>query len=237
MRNFTTFFAGACLLMLSMSALTGPAQAQGIFDLSEISKGLSKGSETEPTGTTPPPSSTVKTATPSDITLDTFSYSASPAVRSKMLSKFITMLEGLSPDMAAQLDGIDLVELVGEELAKNGLNPNNIVDAYAAYMLTMYDITDGFTGDRTPAQLLGTRDMVFETMKSVDSFHSLSDANKQEAAEGLLLQAVLFAAVYEGVANDPVASANVQQEVRGAAKEMSLDIDLFQMTPNGLVRK
>lgn len=210
----------AALLAFTLNAM--PAFAQGVFDLGAISR------EMTGSGQAAPP------ATPA--TIDTYAFSPSPGLRAQNLDKFMKTLISMDPGFAGQLEGIDLVDLIGQEIAKYGLSTANVADAYTVYFITAFDVANGRTETESQAQIDGTRAMVLETMQSVGGVASLGDGDRQSLAEGLILQAALFDAISGAVENDAALKKKVQTDVRNAALEMGLDLSQFRMGPNGLAR-
>jgi hypothetical protein len=130
-------------------------------------------------------------------------------------------MKGMNPEAGAQMEQafaqVDIIDEVGKGIAKYGLKTSNIADAYTVYLMTAWMTANGRMDDNSNEQVAGTKQMAF--------------------AESLLIQAMLFEATLGSVAADPAQMAKVQGDIRTGAKAMGIDVDLFKLTPTGLIRK
>jgi hypothetical protein len=221
----------ACVAF-SMFTLSGPASAQGVFDMGALTNSIATNAGATTTGG----------QQTSAISIDVLKYTPSAKLSAENLTKFFSSLNELSPGMGTQLEqglaGQDLFAQLDQELTKYGVRPNDMGDAMAVYWLSTWFAVNGRTDDPTPAQISGTRKMVQDALVKVPDIAKLSNDDKQATAQGFLLQLFLNEIVLEGVKSDPAALKKVHGDMLAAAKTMSgFDAALFDMSPSGLVRK
>jgi hypothetical protein len=223
------FVAAAFAFALSMAPI-GSAHAQGVFDMGALTSSIATNAGAA--GATQGVS----------ISIDTLKYTPSAELSKENLAKFYKGLNDASPGLGAQMEqgfaGQDVFAMLDTELAKYGVNPNNLGDAMAIYWLGSWMGINGRFEDPTTAQVAGTRKMVEATLGKAPSLTQLSDADKQSAAQGLLLQVMFNEMMIESVKADPAALKKVQGDLATAVKTAtSFDASLFELTPNGLARK
>jgi hypothetical protein len=221
----------ACVAF-SLLTLSGPASAQGVFDMGALTNSIAANAGVATAGSQQGPA----------ISIDALKYTPSPKLSAENLTKFFSSLNELSPGMGTQLEqglaGQDLFAQLDQELSKYGVNPNNMGDAMTIYWLSTWLAVNGRTDDPTPAQIAGTRTMVQDALVKVPDIAKLSNDDKQATAQGFLLQFFLNEMMLEGVKSDPAALKKVRGDMLEAAKTMSgFDAALFDMSPSGLVRK
>jgi hypothetical protein len=223
------FVAAAFAFGLSMAPI-GSAHAQGVFDMGALTSSIATNAGAA--GATQGVS----------ISIDTLKYTPSAELSKENLAKFYKGLNDTSPGLGTQLEqglaGQDVFALLDTELAKYGVNPNNLGDAMAIYWLSSWMGINGRFEDPTIAQVAGTRKMVEVSMSHAPSIAKLSDADKQSSAQGLLLQVMLNEMMIESVKADAAALKKIQGDLATAVKaSTSFDASLFELTPNGLARK
>lgn len=222
-------FVGSLAALAMVGAVS--VQAQGVFDLGALTNTLTIGTPTAA------PSPTAAAAT-----LDTLAYQRSPQRSAENVKKFITGLKQFNNDVGTQMEAglanVDLIAALEQKLSPYGVNTNNMGDVLAVYWLAGWMGVNGHEAEPTQAQIAGMKQMVAATLGSAPQIKSLSDADKQDAAEGLLLQMFFNDMVLEGVKSQPEAVQRARAEVKNALKTASgLDTDQFTLSANGLVRK
>lgn len=207
-----------------------PAHAQGVFDLGALTSTITANTAQQgakPAG--PAPSVAAMTFKPA---MD---------IRKQNVTAFVDVMKKVNADGGAQLEQaisqIDIIDEIGKGIAPYGLRTDSIVDAYAMYMINAWMAANGRTDDNTKEQADGTKNMVMATFSATPDLAKLSEEDKQKFAEGMILNAFLYSGMLEATKTNPEALVNVKKEVRDAAKLLSIDLDLFEMTANGLVRK
>ncbi len=228
MRKFLLACTVTCTVAFGLS--TTPALAQGGFDLGTLTNSLAVGSGGG-AATTPPSSATVAS----------FSYTPDMQVRKKVQADFIEGLKAMGPEIASQMDTalgqMDVFAEVDKVLQPYSMKTNDIADAYAIYLTNSWLGANGRTDDLTPQQMAGIQSMVRATMGGSKDLMALNESKKQSFAESLILQAVFYELMVDSAQADPAALTNVKAAIKGAAKELGIDVDQFELKPNGLIRK
>jgi hypothetical protein len=226
----------ALATFLSVTTPITAVHAQGVFDLGKITKSIAV---TPPVASTNPAAQI--TPPPSAANLAKLTFKPSPATRKQIINEFLKGVKALQPDVGAQMEtGFAKVDVIGEitkGLAGYGLKADNVADAYAYYLMTAWMGAQGRTDDYTPAQISGVQTMVRTSIASNKDLLALEDSKKQFFAESLLLQGLMNDELTKAVANDPALKTKVAGDIKTAAKELSIDLDAFSLTPSGLARK
>jgi hypothetical protein len=235
LRSPNTAFA-QCLAFFGL-LIAPPVMAQGVFDMGALTNTISISAttqaEAERAGNA--------VAAPSAAALNALKYEPSLPTRQDNIAKFITGLKELNPGVAGEFESVfaqvDIIEEIGKAVAPFGLKTDNMADAYTIYFMSAWMAANGRTDVNTPEQVAGVQQMAESALSSSPELLKLEDAKKQQFSEALLIQGFLFDAMLQATASDPVALAKVKADTRAGAKEMGIDVDLFELTPTGLVRK
>ena len=162
----------------------------------------------------------------------------SAELRATHQQAFLDSLRSRSPDAADDLAGHDLIGLLGTAIAPHGLKTDNVADAFTAWLMINHGLVTGDDSDPTPAQVDGTRKLTTNALMAMPDLVASSDADKQAMADSLLLQALLNQMMIDALKQaNPAGVSVAQDEIRTATRDMGLDLDLLEMTPNGLAPK
>ena len=215
----------SALLSLLLSAMTLPAAAQGIFDKPPIAGAAPDA----PSAQTAPATQTPAVRGPLD-------FEVSTELRKQNQQKFLSAMDATYPGVfTAEAHEQDLMALLGQALEKYGLRVDNLGDAFTAWLMISHSIVTQDEAEPTPEQVAGTKKLAEDAMLALPDLTQMSDADKQTTAEALLLQAMLNETVYDVTKeHQPDNLQKVIEDVRSAARESSIDLDKFVMTPNGL---
>jgi hypothetical protein len=227
----------ALLVLTSLLSTATPAVAQGVFDMGDLNAAIANTVQTGPSApqqaSAPPPSPAALAA---------MQYTPSLDLRKANIAKLVNALKQSNAEAGAAFEQVftqnDVIPMIGQEIAKYNLKIDNIADAYTLYFLGSWMTVNGRSDDPTPAQVTGTRDLIVKKLAGVPDLVKMSDADKQGFAEGLLLQFFMNEAMSQAVASDPAATKKVRGDLKTAFKEtMKIDLDLFNLTADGLVRQ
>ncbi len=219
----------ACATAIAIASAT-PVHAQGVFDLGALTSSITTNTAQQ-AGKSAGPVASVAAMT----------FKPSMDVRKQNVTAFIDVMKKVNAEAGAQIEQaisqIDLIDEIGKGIAPYGLRTDSIVDGYTLYMINAWMAANGRTDDNTKEQAEGTKNMVMATFSASPELAKLSDEDKQKFAEGMILNAFLYSGMLESAKANPQAMVTVKKEVKDAAKLLSIDLDLFEMTANGLVRK
>jgi hypothetical protein len=156
------------------------------------------------------------------------------------LANFAKKSRAADPQGAAKMEALfastDVIGMVGQGIAPYGLKTNNVADAYAVYWISAWEASRGIAGaSETRQRAQAVRTQAINAMAAVPAMATATDAQKQEFAEAMLVQAALISAYMDDAAGNPAQIRAVGAAVAKGAKAMGLDLDTMALTPNGFV--
>lgn len=199
------------------------------------------GSATPATGGAAPGQGAATTPRPAPVVkAEALNFRVSPAVRQRVIDTFVGGIAEASPEAGAELKkgfgSTDVFAEIGKEMKTQfGLSSTNLADVWALYWSYAWLMTKSRTDDPTRAQVTGLRDQFRPLLLSIPSVAGLGDAQKQEMAESLLLQTVLFGILAEGWKDDPASLAEFGQGLQQGTAELGLDLGQVELTDKGFV--
>jgi hypothetical protein len=177
-------------------------------------------------------------------------HAASPSANLKALS-FRVSLTDRQQNTTRFIDGLRLTDAasaksweqifatndvfgqIDQAMTKLGLNSTNLADAYAVYWTNAWLGAQGRTDDLPQAQLIAVRNQVAQTLLATPEVQAATDAQKQEIAEGLLIQAALIDASVKQAQGNPTLMPQVQTAIKQGAQTMGLALDRLTLTAQG----
>ncbi len=121
------------------------------------------------------------------------------------------------------------------ELAKFGLRTDNLADAYTVYWVEAWQAAHGRSDEGSRAQAQAVKAQAARALLATPEVARATDAQKQELADALLVQALLIGAAKNQAGGDPAKLRAVGQAVRQGAKASGLDLDAMTLTEDGFV--
>jgi hypothetical protein len=166
-------------------------------------------------------------------------YKPSTTRRVQNLASFVAKTKVNDPSGAAKMEQLfassDVIATIGQGLAPFGLRVDNIADAYSAYWMSAWQASVGSTATASRAQVTKVKQQVVQALAATPEIIGASNAQKQEFAEALLVQAALIEASIEQAAGDVRQKRAIASAVRKGANAMGLDLDAMTLTENGFV--
>jgi hypothetical protein len=167
-------------------------------------------------------------------------FTPSAARTRQNLANFASKTRTFDPEGAAKMEALfastDVIAMVGQGIAPYGLKTNNVADAYAVYWISAWEASRGIAGaSETRQRAQAVRTQASNAMAAVPAMASATDAQKQEFAEAMLVQAALISAYMDDAAGNPTQIRAVGAAVAKGAKAMGLDLDTMDLTSNGFV--
>jgi hypothetical protein len=145
-----------------------------------------------------------------------------PAARAELEQMFAAQ-PGLMDDLAAGARA-------------NGFDPHNVADAYALWWMNAWDASEKRDSKPDAATVAAVRQQVYAAFAATPGFAATSDAERQEYAEALLLQAALLASAFEQNRNNPEMLELLAEATRkGAKASYGIDLQSMILTRNGFV--
>jgi hypothetical protein len=164
-------------------------------------------------------------------------FKPSTSRRKQNLSRFVEKTRANNPQGAAQMAKLfastDVIEKLGKAMAPYGLRTNNVADVYAVYWTSAWLGSCGRNDNLPKNQIIAIKNQAAQALSATAQFTSATDAQKQELAEAMLIQAVLIDASIDYAKSDPALLNKVKAAVSQGAKGMGLDLDRMTLTPQG----
>lgn len=244
-------FKRTLLTLALLFALPQPASAQGVSgSASSLSSSIFKlmngggGAAAPATGGAATGQTPAATRPPAPVAQPgALNFKVSPAVRRKVIDTFVGEITAASPESGAEWEklftGADVFTEIDKQMKTMfGLSSTNVADVWAVYWSYAWLMTQSRTDDPTRAQVVGLRDQFRPLLLALPAVAGLNDAQKQEMAESLLLQTVLFGALAEAWKDDPASRDEFGQGLQQGTAELGLDLGQVELTQKGFtVRK
>ena len=166
-------------------------------------------------------------------------YDYQPQRSKDNLTAYLQDLRATSPAaanaVAAQFARVDVIAAVRDAMLATGLDPDNLADAQAVWLINTWCAARGDLSQTPPETVQAVaRQMRLFAMQRPELL-GLDDAAKQKQAEALMVQAALISSSQAQAANDPKATAEVAQIARKTAQTSGLDLDRLILTKAGFV--
>ncbi len=139
-----------------------------------------------------------------------------------------------SPQMAAELEkafATDIIAQIAPELRRLGLSADDMADMTAAYWVAAWEAAHGIVGKPSdPAQVRGARTQIAGVMATNPALARMSDADKQDVADTMLLQTLLVDARMRAAAGAGAAMQKKMGDAIAAEAAQTLKVDLTRVT-------
>ncbi len=167
------------------------------------------------------------------------SYAPSKSRTRTNLQSFVNKTKANDPAGAEQMEQLfassDVIGTIGLAMNNIGLNRNNAADAFTVYWISAWKASVGDKSTASPAAYQAASAQAARGLSSSAEFARASDAQKQEMAEALMIQAALIDAHMEAAAADPAQMKALSKAVKQGARASGLDLDSMTLTENGFV--
>jgi len=129
----------------------------------------------------------------------------------------------------------DIMTTIGSTVREFGFNPHDMADAYSAWWVNLWLVSEGRDEDPDQPTLDAVRQTVRTTLAADETWTSLSDSARQEISENLLFQAALFGSAFEGAEGQPALRRRIGEGAHQAALANGLDLSAMELTRGGFV--
>lgn len=162
-----------------------------------------------------------------------------PALTKAKEAQIVAAMREQSPQGAAELEKLFAQNVLGKlapELKRMGLDDQDMADMTAAYWVAAWEASQGIVGRQTdPVVIKGARDQIARLLSADPATAKMSDRDKQDVADTMLLQALLAdlrmrSAAQAGSGTQKQMSDMVHAE---AAQFLRADLRKMDLTPAG----
>ncbi|RYG45803.1 hypothetical protein EON79_11725 [bacterium] len=220
-------------------AMAAVAPAQGVFNMGMLTNTVSQGaivkSERERSirmGKGDPLAARPVKANPAALL-----YKPSAETRKRNIAAFVAKIRAADPASADGLqkafDQADVMGEVRKQVRQAGLNPDNVADTMAAYLVTAWYGVRGNT-DSKPADYRAVSVQLRGAMAKVPAMTRVSNAAKQEMAETMLLQALIADQAVAGAKGQPSMLSQIKATIgQGARATFGFDLAKIRLGKQG----
>lgn len=165
-----------------------------------------------------------------------FTYRPDAARTQANLKKFIERTP--NPKGKAELQKLisaqpTIVDDIGNAIRPYGMDPHNVADAYAMWWMNAWLASERRNDDPDRTTIEAVKQQVYAAFAATPDFAGTSDAQRQEYAEALMVQAMIIGSIAEAAEGNPALQEQLAQTARQGAKDSSLDLSLMTLTPQG----
>jgi hypothetical protein len=166
-------------------------------------------------------------------------FTPSKSRRRANLQAIVERARSQDPAGAVQLEqtfaSADIIGQIDAALQTVGLRADNTADAYAMWWISSWKATKGDVSTASAAAYQAVSAQAARGMVGSPLFASTNDAQKQEMAETLMVQAALIDSLVESHADDQAMLAKVSASILQGAKASGVDLDKMTLTEDGFV--
>ncbi|WP_206364426.1 DUF6683 family protein [Sphingomonas pokkalii] len=166
-------------------------------------------------------------------------YTPSRTRRSANLAAFVQKTRAVDPQGAADMQKVfaegDFIERIGALVRPLGLRIDNVADAYTCWWINAWQAAHGQYDETKPALAATVRAQAARAIGATPEIARASEAQKQEFAEALWVQAALIEVAVEQAKGNPARLREIGDAVRKGARHMGLNLDAIELTSRGFV--
>jgi hypothetical protein len=170
--------------------------------------------------------------------LSTIYTPSAPRTRTN-LHNFVKRTRPHDPAGAAQMEqlfaSVDIIGEFGKVMGRVGLNKNNAADAFAVYWINAWSAARGESSAPSAEMAQAVAAQASLGLLQSPEFVNATEAQKQEMAEALMIQAALIDAAIELAASDNAQLQAVADAVKQGAAASGLDLDAMTLTEEGFI--
>jgi hypothetical protein len=153
------------------------------------------------------------------------------------LQNFVDKTRASNPAQADKMEALfasaDVIGQIGDVMANFGLSRNNAGDAFALYWVAAWQAAHSDTSTPSKAMVKAVASQAARGLSQSPEFAAADDAQKQEMAEALMLQAAMIDGHMEEAAGNTAQLRAVATAVKQGASASGLELDTMTLTEEG----
>ncbi|WP_156423852.1 DUF6683 family protein [Erythrobacter sp. YT30] len=118
-------------------------------------------------------------------------------------------------------------------ISSYGLDTHDVADAYTLWWVNAWLVANKRDEDPDKSTVAMVRQQARNAFAATPAFANTSDAERQEYAEALLLQATMLSSAFEQFKNDPNLLDQLASAANKGAKSSGMDLSKMTLTANG----
>ena len=173
-------------------------------------------------------------------TSDVFRYTRSAANSGQIIENYLNKIQPANPLLASQIRYVmtrqDIIAQTSKAIAPAGLQADNVADVFAMWWISAWRAANSDTaGAASGKKLRAVRAQVAQILLSSGALLPLSNIQKQEMAETMIIQTFVTGFSESQAKGDSAKLANIRQEVMQMHLTAGLDLTSIKLTENGFV--
>jgi hypothetical protein len=169
----------------------------------------------------------------------TLTYTPTKSRTGTNLANFVSKTRMTDPAQADKMEALfasgDIIGQIDNIMREDGLRASNVADAYAVWWVSAWRASKGDFSEKNGATYRAVSAQAARALVSNAQFAIANDAQKQEMAEAMLIQAALIDSSAQVYAEDLNMKQQLASAVRQGAKRSGLDLDTMTLTEDGFV--
>lgn len=166
-----------------------------------------------------------------------WTFAASAARTKANLAQFVAKSRQQNPAAAADLQrtfaAMDIVGEAGKGMRALGLDPHNVADAYALWWILAWSAANQVESPSDAPTYEAVQAQARAAFTATPGLAGRSDADKQQFAEAMIVQAMILDSANDEVRGDPAQMRTLADHAKHGAKEMGLDLATMVLTSDG----
>jgi hypothetical protein len=239
------------LLIAATNVGALPAQAQMWFDTAAIMQPVvlnpcpagrcptvaDNGKSDNTSVSEEPPAKGARSAT----TSGSLSYYPSVQRRRANLAELVARTRADNPESGTKMEQLfastDVIEEIGSALKPYGYSVAHVGDAYAFWWMTAWEGARGSNRAFNRSEMKAVQLQAHQAIAKTQRIPHSSDAQKQQVAEALWIQATMIDGLIDMAKEQPELMPQLQQAIRRGALASGVDLDAVQLTPRGFINR
>jgi hypothetical protein len=168
-------------------------------------------------------------------------YTPSKSRTRNNLANFVTKTRAGDPDGAAKMEQLfastDVMGAIGDAMKGVGLARNNAAHAYAVYWISAWQAAQGRSDTRSAVTYQAVAEQAARGLAAAPEFARATDAQKQEMAEAMMVQAAMIDSYIETAAGNAAQIKAIAAAVAQGTKASGLDLGSMTLTDTGFVAR
>ncbi len=166
-----------------------------------------------------------------------FQYRVSSQRRAANINQFVNVWAKTDPAGAAKGKALlpSAIPQIDQMMRTVGLRADNVADAYAVWWIAAWEAVNNRDMGSSAAMYNAVKAQTEAALAATPQMRSAGDAEKQQMAEAMLIQAALIAASSSQAAGNATQQAAISKAVNQGARKMGLDLTKMTLTQDGFV--
>jgi hypothetical protein len=173
-------------------------------------------------------------------TVDALTFSPNQTQLGQNVAAYLKRMANADPDgaaaVSAQLNAPGFWDGYNQAMKSVGLNPNSVADNMAAWLITAWEASSGNANEVSPGAYSSVKKQTARALAAPE-FRAMSNAQRQELANGLAIQSLIISANMDYAKSDPSSGKQLASAVQKMGNSLGIDLRSLDLTDDGFVPK